>query len=148
FNGEGTSDNALNYSAKENVGALYGMVKIEYNKLQVTGGARYENTDLTWASNVPEAVKGKTGSITYYDVLPSANAKYNLTRKQAIRVSYYSSISRPNFYEVVPHTNGNPDADYTEVGNPNLKRTTADNFDVRYEFFPHALDQLLAGFFY
>jgi outer membrane receptor protein involved in Fe transport len=99
-------------------------------------------------SNVPESVKGKTGSINYYDVLPSVHAKYTLNRKNLLRASYYSAISRPNFYEVVPHTGGDPDADYNEIGNPNLKRTTSDNFDIRYEYFPQALDQVLAGVFY
>lgn len=148
FNGEGSSDDALNYTAEENVGAAYGMLKLEYNNLQVTGGARYENTDLTWNSNVPESIKGKTGSISYYDVLPSAHIKYSLDKRMAIRASYYSAISRPNFYEVVPHSSGDPDADYLEIGNPNLKRTTADNFDLRYEFYPKGLDQLFAGVFY
>jgi outer membrane receptor protein involved in Fe transport len=148
FNGEGTSDNALNYAAKENVGAVYAMVKIDYRNLQVTGGARYENTELTWNSHVPEAVEGKTGSVSYYDVLPSAQAKYSLSKKQTIRAAYYSAISRPNFYEVVPHISGDADEDYQEKGNPNLKRTTADNFDLRYEYYPHGLDQLLAGAFY
>jgi TonB dependent receptor/CarboxypepD_reg-like domain/TonB-dependent Receptor Plug Domain len=148
FNGEGTSDNALNYSAEEKVGAAYTMLKIDFKALEITGGARYENTDLTWTSNVPESVKGKTGTITYYDVLPSAHIKYTLNKRNVLRASYYSAISRPNFYEVVPHTGGDPDADYNEIGNPNLKRTTADNFDVRYEYFPKGLDQLLAGVFY
>ncbi|HTD92404.1 MAG TPA: TonB-dependent receptor, partial [Chitinophagaceae bacterium] len=148
FNGEGTSDNALNYSAAEKIGGAYAMVKLEVERVQLTTGARYEDTKLTWLSNVPESVKGKTGSITYYDVLPSANLKYTLNKKMALRASYYSAISRPNFYEVVPHTGGDPDADYNEIGNPNLKRTTADNFDVRAEYFPKGLDQFLAGIFY
>jgi len=148
FNGEGTSDNALNYKATENVGAAYAMVKIELKQFELTGGARFENTDLNWQSAVPQTVKGKTGGITYYDVLPSALLKYSLDKKQALRLSYYSAISRPNFYEVTPHYGGDPDADYQEIGNPNLKRTTADNFDLRYEYFPKALDYLLAGVFY
>ena len=151
FNPEGTSDDVLNYGAKENVGAAYGMVKLEYKQLEITGGARYEHTDLSWNSDVEETVKGKTGSITYYDVLPSAHLKYNLNRQMAIRASYYSAISRPNFYEVVPHINLDADdaeEDYPEKGNPKLKRTTADNYDLRYEFFPHALDQILLGAFY
>ncbi|HEX6428852.1 MAG TPA: TonB-dependent receptor [Niastella sp.] len=151
FNPEGTSDDVLNYGAKENVGAAYGMVKIEYQNLEITGGARYEHTDLSWNSDVTETVKGKTGSITYYDVLPSAHVKYNLDKQMAIRASYYSAISRPNFYEVVPHTTNDADdaeEDYPERGNPELKRTTADNYDLRFEFFPHALDQILFGAFY
>ena len=148
FNPQGSETNALNYDANEKVGAGYAMLNLELKKLQLIGGARYENTDLSWESAVPQTVKGKTGSIKYYDVLPSAGLKYNLTERQALRLSYYSAISRPNFYEVVPHTGGDPDADYSEVGNPNLKRTTADNFDLRYEFFPGMLDQFLAGVFY
>ncbi len=148
FNGEGTVTDALNYSAEEKVGAAYGMVKIDVEKLEITAGARYEHTNLSWLSNVPQSVKGKNGDITYYDVLPSANIKYSFDRKHVLRASYYSAISRPNFYEVVPHTGGDPDADYNEIGNPNLKRTTADNFDLRYEYFPKGLDQLLVGAFY
>jgi TonB-dependent receptor len=148
FNGEGTSDNALNYGSKENVGAAYGMLKLELHKLEITGGARYEHTELSWSSNVSETVGSKTGTISYYDVLPSVNLKYALRRRQALRLSYYSAISRPNFYEVVPHIGGDQDADYRERGNANLKRTTSDNFDLRYEYFPRGLDQLLAGVFY
>jgi len=148
FNPQGTSDNALNYTATENVGAAYAMVKLTAGKLEVVGGARYENTDLSWTSNVSKTVLGQTGSITYYDVLPSVHFKYAITNKQALRLSYYSSISRPNFYEVVPHTILETDGDYTERGNPMLKRTAAENFDLRYEFFPRGLDQLLAGVFY
>jgi len=148
FNPLGTPTNALNYTAKENVGAAYAMVKLQMRKLEIVAGARYENTHLSWNSAVEETVEGKTGSVKYYDVLPSAHLKLNTGKKQDIRLSYYSSISRPNFYEVIPHYGGDPDADYKEKGNPDLKRTTADNFDLRYEYFPKGLDQLLAGVFY
>ncbi len=148
FNPEGTSDNALNYTSHEKVGAAYAMLKGEYGRWLITGGARYEHTDLGWSSNVPKTKEGKTGTVSYYDVLPSGSIKYTLTKKQALRLSYYSAISRPNFYEVVPHIGGSPDADIQEAGNPNLKRTTADNFDLRYEYYLKGLDQLLAGVFY
>jgi len=148
FNGQGTSQNGLNYSAEEKVGGAYAMVKIGWNKFLLTGGARYEHTSLSWLSSEPETADGKTGAISYYDVLPSGNIKYSLGKKQALRLSYYSAISRPNFYEVIPHSGGDPDADYTEIGNSRLKRTTADNIDLRYEYFPKGLDQLLVGVFY
>ncbi len=147
-NGQGTSSDPLNYTAEEKVGAAYGMVKIEWGPWLVTGGARYEHTALNWLSNVSETVKGKTGNISYYDVLPSGNIKYSLGRKQALRLSYYSAISRPNFYEVIPHTLYDPETGFIEKGNPYLHRTTADNLDLRYEYFPKGLDQLLVGVFY
>ena len=148
FDTQGTGSNALNYDFTEKVGAAYGQFKFTAGKLLAIGGLRYEHTDQSWATGAPVSVAGTTGSINYYDLLPSLNLKYNLTSKQDIRFSYYSAISRPNFYELIPHTVGDPDADYNEVGNPYLKRITAENFDLRYEFFPKGLDQLLAGVFY
>ncbi|WP_448701098.1 TonB-dependent receptor domain-containing protein [Mucilaginibacter sp. AW1-3] len=145
---EGTANDPLNYSFTENVAAGYGQVKFNINKLEILAGARYEHTDQSYFDALPATQEGKTGSIKYYDILPSVNLKYVLNDKQNLRASYYSAISRPNFYELVPHTSGDPDADYQEIGNPHLKHATADNYDLRYEFFPKGNDQLLLGVFY
>lgn len=148
-NAEGRPSDPLNYDFTEKVGAAYGMFNFTAGNLTAIGGVRYEHTDQNWVTGAPvNNVIGATGSINYYDVLPSLNLKYALGGKQDLRFSYYSAVSRPNFYELIPHSTGDPDADYDEVGNPYLKRITANNFDLRYEFFPHALDQLLAGVFY
>jgi hypothetical protein len=147
-NRQGTPGDALNYDFTENVGAAYGQFKFTAGKLEVLGGARYEHTNQSWLDGEPVTQNGKTGSIKYYDILPSLNLKYLLSDNQNLRGSYYSAISRPNFYELVPHTSGDPDADYQEVGNPFLKHATADNYDLRYEFFPKPLDQFLVGVFY
>ncbi|QKJ31587.1 TonB-dependent receptor [Mucilaginibacter mali] len=148
FNTQGTSDDALNYVFNEKVGAYYGQFKFNIGKVQTIGGIRTEYTRQGWQTGASQKLAGTTGHIEYYDVLPSLAFKYKISDKQNLRASYYSGISRPGFYELVPHTGGDPDADYTEIGNPNLKRVTADNYDLRYEFFPKALDQLLVGAFY
>jgi TonB-dependent receptor len=148
FNTQGTSDDALNYDFTEKVGAYYGQVKFDIGKLQTVGGVRTEYTRQNWLTGAGPKVLGSQGNIQYYDVLPSVAFKYMLTDKQNLRLTYYSAVSRPGFYELVPHTGGDPDADYTEIGNPNLKRVTADNYDLRYEFFPKGLDQILIGAFY
>ncbi len=145
---QGTSSDPLNYSFTENVGAGFGQFKFTVGKLDVLGGVRYEHTGDNYLDALPATQAGKTGSIKYYDILPSLNLKYVITPNQNLRASYYSAISRPNFYEIVPHTSGDPEADYQEVGNPYIKRSTADNYDLRYEFFPKAFDQFLAGVFY
>ncbi len=147
-NRQGTPGDALNYNFTENVGAAYGQFKFTAGNLQTLGGVRYEHTDQSWLDAEPVNKDGKTGSIKYYDLLPSISFKYKLSDKENLRASYYSAISRPNFYEIVPHTSGDPDADYLEIGNTKLKHATADNYDLRYEFFPKALDQFLAGVFY
>ena len=148
FNPQGSGTDGLNYDAYEKVGAGYGMFKFETGGLQAVGGVRYENTDFNWITASPKTVEGATGSIKYYDVLPSLHFKYKLTAKQFLRLSYYSSLSRPGFYEITPHVFDDGVSDYPEQGNPHLKRATAENFDIRYELFPKGIDQVLAGVFY
>jgi outer membrane cobalamin receptor len=68
------------------------------------------------------------------------------TSKQNIRLTYFSSISRPSFFEVIPY-DINED-DFRERGNPFLKRTSANNIDLRYERFSNFLDKIMVGAFY
>jgi outer membrane receptor protein involved in Fe transport len=80
-------------------------------------------------------------------MLPSLQLNYKFSDKSQLRASYFSSISRPNYYELVPYVNdsfnGNP-----EMGNPALKHATADNFDLRYELYPHQDEEILISGFY
>jgi TonB-dependent receptor len=146
FNTLGTPTDPLNYMCMENVGAGYGMFRFDLKKLQVMGGARIESTYFEWESNAPATVKGKTGNISYIDVLPSIHFKYMPTDKQNIRLTYFSSISRPSFYEVIPYEIN--EEDFRERGNPFLKRTSANNIDLRYERFSNFLDKIMVGLFY
>ncbi|HVI44901.1 MAG TPA: TonB-dependent receptor [Chitinophaga sp.] len=148
FNRLGTKDDALNYNFTEKTGAYYAQVKFQVGRLQTLAGVRVEHTRSEWLSDVDQSVEGKSGSVKYTDVLPGVHFKYMPDSKRNIRLSYYSAISRPGFYEMVPHFGGDPEQDYREVGNPYLKRATSDNFDLRYEYFPKALNELLVGVFY
>ena len=146
FNNIGSPTDPLNYESLEDVMAVYGMTKFQIKKLMVTGGARFENTYFEWESNAPRQVKGRTGSIAYQDILPSLHFKYMPDKKTNWRMSYFASISRPNFFEVIPYEIN--EEDFRERGNPYLERTQADNFDLRFERFPNFLDQFMVGLFY
>ncbi len=146
FNTQGTPTDPLNYDSYENVLAYYAQAKVDISRLQILGGIRVENTDFGWESNAPPQVQGRVGSITYQDVLPSIHLKYMPVKTINVRTSYFRSLSRPNFYEVIPYEIN--EDDYRERGNPFLQRTTADNFDIRLEYFPSQLDQVLIGAFY
>jgi outer membrane receptor protein involved in Fe transport len=145
--GSNNPDLQNNYHVRENDNAEYLQVKFDlFPKLQVLGGVRIENTDLTYATQSPETVTQRSGNIKYTDVLPSIHLRYQLTDNQNIRASYFAAISRPGFGEQVPYKVTGEYFD--QVGNPYLKHITADNYDVRYEFFPGGADQLLLGSFY
>lgn len=146
FNNIGTPTDPLNYECQENIAAAYGMFKFEYKKTQYMGGVRYENTNFSWITNAPPQLAGKTGSKEYEDVLPSLHIKHMPNKKTNVRASYFASISRPSFFEVIPY-DINED-DFRERGNPFLERTQADNIDFRLERFPTPVDQIMVGFFY
>ncbi|MDN5289428.1 MAG: TonB-dependent receptor [Mucilaginibacter sp.] len=145
--GSNNPDLQNNYHVREDDNAEYLQVKFDlFPKLQVLGGVRVENTYMTYATQSPETVAQRNGTIIYTDVLPSIHLKYELTDNQNIRASYFASISRPGFGELVPYKVSGEY--YDQEGNPLLKHITADNYDVRYEFFPGGSDQLLLGSFY
>lgn len=142
----GAVDNALTYDAAEKTTAGYGMFKFKAADLEVTAGVRVEHTDQGYHMLFPKGETRPTGNQVYTDVLPSLNMKYELSSHQNIRGSYFRSLNRPGFFELVPGPVINED--YTERGNPDLKRAIADNLDLRYELFPNHTDQLLVGVFY
>lgn len=147
--GSYTASNAQTYTAHEKVGAGYIQARFMLiRKLQVLGGVRVENTQDDYNTALPlTSTVGAYGTIHYTDVLPSVHLKYNLTDNQAIRLSYFKSISRPGFGDLVPITDNSND-EFTFLGNPYLKHVQADNLDARYELFPGLADQFLVGVFY
>jgi TonB-dependent receptor len=147
--GVNTAANANTYTAHEQVVAGYIQTKFNLVKLlQVLGGVRVENTQDDYNTALPEtSTVGAFGTIHYTDVLPSIHFKYALANNQNIRLSYFKSISRPGFGDLVPITD-NSNNEFTFLGNPYLKHVRADNLDLRYELFPGLTDQILVGAFY
>ncbi len=145
-NPTGAVSNPLTYDASEKTSSGYAMVKFAVDQLQVTGGARVEHTNQGYNLLFPAGENNPKGSQVYTDVLPSVTLKYNLSDKAQLHGSYYKALNRPGFYEIVPGKVVNEE--FQERGNPNLKRAIADNFDLRYELFPGASEQLLVGAFY
>jgi len=136
----------LNYNAHEKIAAGYLQFKTEMNKLEIVGGVRAENTYQSYVLKYTKGDVPPVGKQQYTDFLPSLHFKFMPTGKQNIRASYFRSINRPGFLEIVPYIVVGEE--YTEKGNPDIKHTVADNIDVRYEYFPKPLEQLLIGAFY
>ena len=136
-----------NYNFKEDIASGYAQVKRAITaKLEVLAGVRVENTQQKYVTVMPANIDAKEGTINYTDILPSVNFKYAVNDKQNIRLSYFKSISRPSFFEIVPQQE--LDENFNVKGNPYIKHSRADNIDLRYELFPGAADQFLIGAFY
>ncbi len=141
----GNVGDPLNYDADEKVAAGYGMVKFTLPKWELIAGLRVEYTSQGYALKFPRDAD-PTGRQKYTDCLPSLHVKRMLTERMNLRFSYARAINRPSFFEIVPYSIINED--YKEKGNPALKHTVADNIDLRWEFFPKASEQFMAGIFY
>ncbi len=146
FNPSGTPNDPLNYTSEEDVAAVYGMTTLEQGRWRVIGGVRVERTDFSWNSSGPATLPGRIGSRDYTDVLPSLHLRYQPLNNLNLRASYFQSISRPNFFEVIPYSIN--EDDFRERGNPFLERTQAQNVDFRAEFYPSALDQIMVAAFF
>ena len=136
----------LNYDSKEHIGGAYAMVTLKTKLGELNAGFRAEHTNQIYTMLQHFRNMGQTGEQSYWDYLPSASLKWTPTKKMNIRLSYYRSINRPGFYEIVPYQIMGEE--YQEKGNPNLKRARIDNIDLRWEWFPSKTEQILAGVFY
>jgi len=163
----GDPTNPLNYTASENTSAWFVQTKFNAGNLTVVGGIRGERTDFAWTNSIPTPLARslqwpQSGSVVWADskdtstlpffFLPSLSLKFSPVENQNWRLSYFRSVSYPNFYEAVFNgSNGNGGVsgeDYTEFSNDTLHPSTAHNLDARWEYFPGGLDQILVGAFY
>ena len=114
-----------------------GFIQIDGNwkqKVRINGGARLESyrqafNYIEFGSNIDTSIIS-----TVVDVLPSVNLIYSLTPRMNLRASSYKTVSRPEFRELAPFTFYNFVIDNIISGDPNLKRATIMNYDVRYEY--------------
>ena len=136
----------LNYDAGEKIGAAYAMAKFDHKMGHAIFGLRAEHTDQSYFMYHPNAGDDPNGGQNYWDFLPSVHLKYSPRLNMNIRASYFRSINRPGFFEIVPYSIINED--YTEYGNPNLQRAKIDNVDLRFEMFPRPTEQFMVGFFF
>jgi TonB-dependent receptor len=125
------------YTASSLLHAGFAMfdAKILKERFRIVGGVRLESYNQQF--NYTEAGSNIDRHIdtTVADLLPSVNLIYALNKRMNVRVSYYRTVSRPEFRELAPFAFYNFALDNILSGNPNLQRAIIDNFDARYEYF-------------
>jgi len=151
-------NDGANYSGTERVIAGYLMNSISVGKSRFQAGVRFESTDETYNANKVflfadgsyDHIQPVTGGGSYVNVLPSVQWQYALAANTNIRASYAMAISRPNFSDLVPSVIFSPNNQppVATIGNPTLKATRANDFDLLVEHFFQPLGIMQAGFFY
>jgi TonB-dependent receptor len=145
------------YDANERIYAGYLMNNINVGKFRIQTGVRFEDTVTSNTANLVTLSSGKyvsttpvNGGTDYLNVLPSVQVQYLLTPNTNLRATYGMGIARPSISDTVPFQQADPNASPKNVvlGNPALKATRANNYDVLVEHYFQPLGILQAGFFY
>ncbi|AZQ64041.1 TonB-dependent receptor [Flammeovirga pectinis] len=161
FVGEDKPDEYLagNYKANEHISAGYAMIKQSIGtEWLFIAGVRVENTRVNYTGNkvvfdengeYDPSTSGITqGENNYTNILPSMHVRYNLSENSILRFAYTNTLARPRYYDLVPYQQINREDNEIAVGNPELKATVAQNFDLMFEHYMSNLGLVSGGVYY
>ena len=145
--------NAFNIG--ERIWAGYAMNTINLGNLRLQTGLRIESTQDNLRANKidattdPITITPLLKANTYTNLFPSIQAQYRFGTDTVLRGSYGMGIARPNFGDIAPYFVDDPSSvpEFSQ-GNPNLKPTHAQNFDVLLEHYMKGAGLIQGGFFY
>jgi TonB-dependent receptor len=160
------SDEARTFPADfitdERVSAGYIMNTINFGPARVQAGIRIEGTQDSFVGNLIDlSVVNATGDLvpvkspgeaSYVNVLPSVQFQYRFGSDTLLRAAYGMGISRPNYSDLPPFVIFDPTVAAGQAsvsaGNPNLKPTHAQNFDLLLEHYLKNVGMIQGGVFY
>ncbi len=138
------------YDAELDIYAGYGMFDANIDALRLVGGARVERTD----QSIDPFSQFSTGgappgaSVESTDVLPALSATFSTTKKTKLRVAFSETLARPQIRELSPFVYTDYFGARPVTGNPELKLTHINNYDLRFEAYPTGSEVLAFSFFY
>jgi TonB-dependent receptor len=149
-----STDISSQFDLIEKVSAGYVMNTIDFDKIRLVAGVRFEGTNLDTVTPVFDANNNFLGNTklngSYVKVLPSASLRFALKKDTNLRLVYSRGFSRPDPQDIAQAISLDNTANpiLVGLGNPNLKPETADNIDVLFEHYLNPFGVITAGYFY
>jgi TonB-dependent receptor len=148
------TDTSSQFDLIEKVSAGYLMNTIDFSKVRLVAGVRFEGTNLDTAAPVFDqngnflGISKSNGS--YVKVLPSASLRLALRNDTNLRLVYSRGMSRPDPVDIAQAVSVDNSANpiLVSLGNPNLRAEMADNADVLLEHYINPFGIITAGYFY
>lgn len=133
------------YDASEKVYAGYIMAEVNiFKDIMILPGIRYEKTNTRYDGLAGE-LKGNLGQIgtlkdtvggqNYKEFFPMFHLRYRILDGFDLKLAYTESISRPDYFNLVPYEDVNTAEETVNRGNPDLKHTTAKNYDAHLSIY-------------
>lgn len=124
------------YDGSQEIQAVYGLVEVPLaTRLRLMGGVRFESTQLEIASSAFGSAQVFTGNIDQADLLPAVNLSWELRDGMHLRLSYTETVARPTYREFARYRSFDVAGDQIVEGNPFLKMSRIQNYDLRWEWF-------------
>ena len=132
------------FEVDEDIFAGYAQYTTTIGKLGILAGVRVENTEAKYTGYIqttdPAGDTLNTLNVrneNYTNAFPTVQLRYAITPKLVVRATYSTGIARPGFNQNTVATSvdltQNPVA--ISKGNPDLKPTTGNNFDLDAEYY-------------
>ena len=107
-------------------------------------GTITDNPDTLWHSVPSSWYNVNRSDINYF---PNVQLRFKPNDWSDIRFAYTTGIARPDYLSIIPKVFINPGISF-EVGNPKLKPTTAQNFDIVASIYSNEVGLLTIDAFY
>ncbi|MDP3436428.1 MAG: outer membrane beta-barrel protein [Bacteroidales bacterium] len=143
------TDNRNSYKGEILNGAGYFSAKMTSGRFNIIAGVRAETGKMR-LTNYDKIYEFTTVSkdYDYFDIYPSLNASYNISKNELIRVAYGKSVNRQEFRELSSSVYYDFNLFSDVKGNPELKHATINNIDIRYEYYPTNNEYITLALFY
>jgi TonB-dependent receptor len=139
------------YDGAQTTTSAYGMIDVAFSaRTRINGGARVERFDQTVNTFDPFGLFVRTISASNKntDVFPAINLVQSFTGNQNLRLSYSTTVNRPEFRELAAFEFTDVVGSRATRGNPDLKRALIQNVDARWELFPGGRSIVATSMFY
>jgi TonB-dependent receptor len=125
----------------EEISAGYLMATYHIDRLRAAGGLRYESVDATaktfrrLVAPVPDRFIPIDVPAGYHNLLPSASASYEITKKLWLRAGISKSVGRPDPSDIATLERISADGLSITRGNPDLRPRQSRNYDLSLEYY-------------
>ena len=142
-----TKSNEAFYQGEQRVWAGYVMNEFSlFENWKFINGVRYETTNINIITDTARGIRRTRLNDAH--ILPAFSFVYNLRDDMNLRLAYGRTIARPTFKEIAGVTIDDFVNNLQFTGNPDLVMTEANNYDVRWEWFPNPGEVLATSLFY
>ncbi len=140
------------YDANQKIAAAYMMVDSPINigsaEFRFVGGVRVEDSKQavnTLNVNFTDSLRIRNNERT---VLPSANLTWLLNSVSNLRFAASQTVNRPELRELAPFSYFDYNTQTSLRGNEELKQSSIQNYDIRYEIYPRSSELIAVSVFY